>query len=768
MELRADLLLAAGRHDELLPSLHDLAVRHPLREPLWRRLMLAQYRAGRQADALASFDAVRVRLRDELGVDPDPELRALRQSILRQDPELQPRRSPAAPVPRQLPTDLPRFCGRDAELAALDRLLETRPTDGGPVLIAVLSGGGGLGKTALAVHWAHRVTSRFGDGQLYLNLRGYGPQPPVPPMVALETLLRSLGVPGVQIPSELDARSGLLRSTLAGRRTLLVLDNARDAEQVRPLLPGAGTMVLVTSRSQLRSLMARDAAHPIDLRHLAPTESVRLLATAAGLEPASSAESGKWVRVAELCGHLPLALAIAGEQLGRHLAGDLDELIAELRDQRERLDTLDAGDPETDVRAVFSWSYRALRPEVARMFRLLALHPGADIGAPAAAALAGVTVPQARRLLDRLVNAHQLGQPRRGRYEQHDLLRAYAAELAESDPDAGAAARRIAEWYRAAADLADTQVRRDRRVATEYPDVTAPFTDRESALAWYDTERGPLVATVRYAADHGLHDVAWELAFRLRFYLHLRHAWDDWIAVSEIGLESARRLGNPLHQARLHNSLGMVHSELRRHQRALDHYRQALALFRAGGHRHQEAAVHTNLGMAYLELGQVDEAIGQHERSRELADRLGDQRGAHASYVNLATALVRAGRHAEAIQRAETALAWARGEDDGFTQAECHAVVGRALLGLGQPGAALPRLREAVELWRPYGNRGYAARVMIDIGLAQRAAGAGDDARQTWRTALEVFTELGDPRADDVRRHLAEPPDGQQAPRSAG
>ncbi|MQA81280.1 MAG: hypothetical protein GEV10_22815 [Streptosporangiales bacterium] len=433
VERRIDLDLAAGRHAELVTELGDLTNRHPLRESLWCRLLEALDRCGRQAEVLERYEAVRGTLRDELGADPGPGLRAIHARLLS--------RTLAEPVqtivPRQLPPDVPRFTGREDEVEALDALLPASAETPVP-MIATVHGAGGMGKSALAVHWAHRVGDLFPDGQLYLDLRGHGPGPPVEPADALLALLRGLGVADDRIPGGLDARSAQFRSLLAERRMLVVLDDARDADQVRPLLVGSRCLVLVTSRRQLRGLVAREGAHRIALGPLAPAASVALLAATLG--PYGVAyDSAQLAELARLCGHLPLALGLAGEHATRQPTG-LASFIAELRHRADRLDLLEVGaERGTRVRDAVAWSYRELAPRDARTFRLLGRYPRTRISRTAAAALVGVSSAEVRLSLDRLLDVHLVDELGPGSYEIHELFQLYAAELAARVDGGGSA-----------------------------------------------------------------------------------------------------------------------------------------------------------------------------------------------------------------------------------------------------------------------------------------------------------------------------------------
>ena len=435
---RIDLMLTLGSHHEALAELAALIRQHPLRERFHGQLMLALYRCGRQADALGAFARARRALADQLGIDPGPALRRLHQQILTADPALdlpQPGgRVRRALVPRELPADVDRFTGRSAELAELDQLLAAgggadrdTATAAGAALICVVAGTAGVGKTALAVHWGHRVRDAFPGGQLYVDLRGYDPGKPVTAAGALAGSLRALGVADQDIPADVGERAACYRSLLDGRRALVVLDNAASVEQVRPLLPGTPScVVVVTSRDSLPGLVARHGARRLGLDLLPAGDAVGLLRELIGERVAADPVAA--ATLAAQCARLPLALRVAAELAAAGPDMDLAELAGELADQQRRLDLLDAGgDPRTAVRAVFSWSYRRLPADVARAFRLIGLHPGPDLDTFAAAALTGTSAQQAADLLRQLARGHLIHRAAPGRYAMHDLLRAYAA-----------------------------------------------------------------------------------------------------------------------------------------------------------------------------------------------------------------------------------------------------------------------------------------------------------------------------------------------------
>jgi DNA-binding SARP family transcriptional activator len=466
LEWRIDAGLHLGRHAEMITELPSLTAEHPLRERFHGQLMLALYRCGRQAEALAAYQHARQILTGELGTEPGAALRELHQQILAADPALAAPEhpapatisdGPATAVPRELPTRVRHFTGRTDELAALTGLLDQGGEAPAAVLITAIGGTAGVGKTALAVHWAHQVAARFPDGQLYVNLRGYDPNPPVRATDALAGFLRSLGVAGQDIPPEEDQRAARYRSILSRRQMLVLLDNAGSVEQVRPLLPGTpGCAVIVTSRDALAGLAAREGAIRLGLGPLPLADAIGLLRTLT--RERTHAEPDAVAELAVQCCRLPLALRVAAELAATRPHVPLAELVGELADQQQRLDLLDAGgDPQTAVRTVFSWSYQHLDADVARTFRLLGLHPGPDFEPYAAAALSGTTVNLARRMVDVMARAQLIQPMSPGRYGMHDLLRAYARELAAAHDGQGgqqAALARLFDYYLHTASIA--------------------------------------------------------------------------------------------------------------------------------------------------------------------------------------------------------------------------------------------------------------------------------------------------------------------------
>ena len=582
-----DTRLRLGEHTELLPELERLILDHPFDEQLHAQLILSLYRTGRQADALAAYQRLRRRLGDELGIEPGPALRDLEVAILRQDPGLDPAPSAVLPpaavrpdtstVPAQLPSTTRDFTGRRKQVAELDALLSAGLAEPAAATICAISGTAGVGKTALAMHWANQVADRFPDGQLYLNLRGFDPgAPALEPTAAIRTLLEAFGVPAEGLPASLDALTARYRTMLDGRRVLVLLDNARDVEQVRPLLPGKpGCLAIVTSRNRLTSLVAAEGAYPLAVDLLTNQEARQLLISRLGVDRVT-AEAAAIDQIIALTARLPLALVIVAARAATHPGFLLARLAAELQDSRRRLDVLDAGDPATDIRAVFAWSYDALTPGAGRLLRILGLHPGPDLSTTAAASLAGIPADEVRPLLDELAQVHLVEEHLPGRYTQHDLLRTYATELAHaSDSDARrqSAVHRLLDHYLHTAYPADRLMDPHRdplTLAPPQPGVTLePLADYEQASAWLTAEHPVLLGAVHLAATNGLHTHTWQLAWSLRTYLNRRGHWYDWITIAGTAVTAADQLDDPCAQAVTHRLLGRGHFQLGRFTEAL-------------------------------------------------------------------------------------------------------------------------------------------------------------------------------------------------------
>jgi len=585
-----------GNPSAVIGPVMELLGEWPLVEPLTATLMRALHAVSRGAEALDHYASTRRRLLEELGTEPGTELRELHRAILCGDLDrpvtsaVGRRAPPGRQVPAQLPPDLPGFVGRGADLTRLDEILAAAKCQPTSITIATLVGPPGVGKTTLAVHWAHRVVHRFPDGQLYLNLRGFDPAgPPMHPARALRGFLHVLGVPPMRVPASIHEQAALYRSLLADRRMLVLLDNARDADQIRPLLPGApGCMVVVTSRNAMSGLVAVNGAEPVPLDVLTLSEARMLLARRLG-RMRVAAEARAADDIIARCARLPLALAAMVARAAVHPDWRLSALAGQLRDARIGLDVFADRDASVDVRAVFSWSYQRLSAEAAGLFRLLSVHPGPDITAAAAASLAGMPVRRVRALLDELIAANLITEQVPGRYSFHDLLRAYATELAHThdrDADRRAAALRMLDHYLHSARNAASRLepRKDPTVLPEAePGVTPEvFSDHRPALTWFEAEHRVLLAVVDLAARAGFDVQVCRLAATIVHFWR-RGYWHDWETTQSIALAAAQRLADPAMQAAAHRGLFGAYLELGRLDDAHHHIVRAIELSNQAG-----------------------------------------------------------------------------------------------------------------------------------------------------------------------------------------
>ncbi|MEU5258167.1 tetratricopeptide repeat protein [Amycolatopsis sp. NPDC021455] len=732
--------------------LRALIAQEPLDEAAHAKLMLALAASGRQAAALDVFEDVRGRLAGELGIEPGPELRTARRQVLRQDfaaPE------PPSRVPAQLPADVLGFRGRAAQLAELDALLH-RPDGDTGARIAVLSGTGGVGKTALAVHWAQRSPGAFPDGQLYLDLHGYGTVRPVEPGDALSGFLRALGVGGADIPAEPDERAAKFRTVLTGRRMLLVLDNAGSVGQVRPLLPGsASCLVLVTSRDALPGLVARHGARRVLVDLLTETEARDLLRALLGRRVDDEPDA-----TAALIGYsarLPLALRLVAELAIGRPGERLAELAAELADERRRLDLLDGGgDPLTAVRAVFSWSYHHLAPDAARVFRLCGLHPGRDLTPAALAALAGVPLPEAERLAGTLVRAHLAQQTGDDRVQLHDLLRVYAAELAAADPgESREAQERLFDFYvRSAAQAMDVVLPQERHLRPRVPDPDVKVID---AQAWLEAERRNLLAVAAHATRHGWPEHLRLLSGILWHYLDVGGYHEEALVLHTHASALAHHAGDRAAEAEPLILIALGHWRVGRSREARRYLEEALVLARETGDWRTEIHAVNTLGLVCRALGRFAEGIGYSAEALELARRTGDRTSEGLVLVVLGCSCRGIGRYGEAIGHFEAALALARDIADRTSEGYALVNMGDALSALGRHDEAVQALEEGLEHLRAMGVRvseGYALGILGDV---EHARGRHAEAAAHLERALEIARETGSPTNRSVAlKHLGD------------
>ncbi|ANN18894.1 hypothetical protein SD37_26905 [Amycolatopsis orientalis] len=615
-----------------------------------------------------------------------------------------------AVVPRQVPTFIPAFVGRRAELEKLTAALD-ETIGAGMVVVSAVEGSAGIGKTTLALYWARKYSDRFPDGQLYVNLAGFDPtSEPMEPAVAVRGFLDAFEIPPSRIPASLDAQAALYRSIVAQRRMLIVLDNCRDSAQVRPLLPGGTScMVIVTSRSRLEGLIAREGARRLVLGLLSLEEARTLLASRIGndrveAEPAAAAE------LIELCARLPLALSIVASRAAGSAKLRLADVVAELRDRRARLAELDLGEVEVNVQAVFSWSYRALTPEAARLFRLIGLHPGLDVSTPAAAALAGLPAARVKALIRELGNAHLIEELEPGRYQFHDLLRVYALDraLAEEDTGAGkAAVTRMLDFYLHSAFAADRQLYPHREPITPaVPDTPVEprrFTDYDEAMAWLTTEYLNLIAAVEYTIEERLDRYTWQLTWSMSTFMDRQLHWRDWTANTEKAIEAANRLGD----------------------------------------REAAARMTCNLGHAYAQRERTPAALELAGQAREIFHELGEEVYEAHAYHSMCWMLGRQGRYVEGLEMGKNALALHRRNHSRFGQAEALNTVGWLYGLVGDYEQNLTCCVEALALLKEMGQRHSIAFTLDHIGDAYRHLGRPVEAMKYHREAVELFHQVG-------------------------
>ncbi|WP_144122478.1 AfsR/SARP family transcriptional regulator [Catellatospora sichuanensis] len=756
--------LALGEPAVVIPRLRALLERHPLRQRAWAQLMASLYHIGDVAGALAAFGQARRVLAEQTGMDPGPELTRLHDDVLhhrvgpRPEPGNSPPPGPPEGQPRQLPLALPGFVGRDAELARLDSALDVDDDRPAGVDITTVSGMAGVGKTTLALHWAHRVVDRFPDGQLYVNLRGYDDADAVSPADALVAFLEALGVPIGRIPTSTDARTGLYRSLLASRRMLVVLDNARDADQVRPLLPGAGRcVVLVTSRDQLSSLVAAEGARPLTLDVLTAAESMSLLRSRLGAdrvaaEPAATAE------MIEATGRLPLALSMVAARVAGKPTFPLEAVAAQLRPAEGRLGALADG----DVRRVFSWSHRALSADAARLLRLLGLHPGPDLTGDAAAALLGRPRADVTPLLHELTRLHLLTEHLPERYALHDLLRSYAAELAQASEQADVrqdARRRMYDHYLHSAYPAALLLQPTWTPVDAVPalpsNIRVPVADRTGAAAWFNAEHPVLLRVLRQAAETGFERYTCQLAWTLAAYLAPRGLFQEQLAAQQAALTAAERIGDLQAQALANRMLARALMRLGDHDGAEHRVQRALDLYEQLGDLDSLALTLRHYTEHCTARGRLKEAL-THSIEALRVSRLIGNRYAEARALNTKGYLhALNGDFGQAVADCTEALDQQRQMDDRVGQAATLDSLGFAYQRLGDLDEAVECYEQSIERFRDSANRYHEAETLTRLGEAREEMADLPAAAEAWRRAKRIYDDLGDPAADGARRRLA-------------
>ncbi|MFG3254915.1 ATP-binding protein [Streptomyces sp. NPDC048172] len=662
---------------------------------------------------------------------------------------------PVIPAPRQLPHDVRHFVNRHAEFEGLAATLSAAGVHAPRIPVVLVTGAPGVGKTSLALRWAHRIADRFPDGQLYADLRGHDHDAPRTPLEVLRGFLGALGTPHRAVPEELEAAAALFRSCLADRRVLVLLDNAASTAQVRPLLPGGpAALTIVTSRSRLSGLSVREGAHRMVLDLLSETEAVTLLRTVVEGHRAGD-DTEALAELARLCARLPLALRIAGERVVSHPHLRLDDLNAQLRDRASRWHALstdeDEGDRPYDVRTVFDWSYDALPPSVARLFRLLGGHPGIAFGSHDAAALAALGTAETRRLLDKLTGAHLLEQTGSDRFQFHDLLRAYAADQShalDSPPAREAALRRLLTWYFHTATGALALLE---PTATEPVTLSAgsgveplPLRDREHALAWFRQEHAALQAAVHAAARSGSDELASKLPLVLWRSDALPLTSTELLGMAEISLAASRRLGDRAAEARTLGRMGRVLSSRRRFEESRGCQQRALALFRGLGDRSGEAASLGAIGLDHFRAKEHDAAVPRLTEACALFGDIGEHRRAASAMVDLAHCRVETGEVTAAVTLVERALETQRAVGDTQGEGRALRVLSNIHLANGDARAALLAAERSVECAVRLGYPRSEAARLLTLAAAQEDLSLHEAALVSYERAAEVFRGVDD------------------------
>lgn len=666
-----------------------------------------------------------------------------------------PWRRDAFPPPRQLPLDIARFVNREVNLVALDAQI-------GAIPVSTIAGPPGVGKSALAVHWGHRVRRLFPDGDLYLDMHGYGPGAQVSGDQALDHFLRALNVPPDSIPNHVEARASLYRSLLNGKRLLVVLDNVSSVSQVRPLIPASPTcLAVITSRSRLSGLVVREGAVRMTLEELSTEESLELLGQIIGAARVD-AEPHAARQVVDWCAHLPLALRIVGERLANRPRLTLADLADELSGEHARLDALGSDDDElSDVRTVFSWSYQQLQPDAARLFRLLGLHPGSDVSETAAAAIAGTTPAKARRLLDVLTGAHLLSQRADGRFRLHDLLRLYALERAENDdePEArNASVDRLLEWYLATAESARKAILPHSHAIKGLPAVlqTPPqrFDSVDAAMSWYESERQNLLDCLEFAVRTERHGFAWQLPVVADGFFELRSYWYDWYEVHQLGLQAARAAADRYGEASNLLCLGDVNWRRGAYDEALACYTATIGIAREIGDHWLEGFGLRGAGLVHQDRALFDVAISHYRAASEVFTSAGIDRGAAMCLLSIGTCRRHQERFTEAVEQCERAVATFRTLNDPWSMGWGLQPLGLAYRDLGRLDDSQRCFTEALSIFQRFNDHRSVGLTHMYLGEVLHATGDAPGARRSWTIAVEIFDGLGDHRAVEVRQRL--------------
>ncbi|WP_436492351.1 BTAD domain-containing putative transcriptional regulator [Actinokineospora sp. HUAS TT18] len=739
-----EIRLGQREHTTVLPRLAELSAEHPLDERLAGLIMLALSASGRQAEALAHYDTLRRRLADELGIDPGGPLREVHRRVLEPDG---PRRSTG---PAQLPPDARHFTGRVADLAELSAVLASHSTE--QLTLCSIEGTAGVGKTTLAVRFARQEIAAFPGGQLFLNLRGYGPGDPMSDEAALTALLQGVGVRGDQLPAGLDARAALWRTHTTGRRLLILLDNATDSAQVRRLLPGPGSVVLVTSRTRLRGLVVREGAHRLSLGRMPTDDAIAMLRGIIGHQRVTQTPD-QVRRVIGACAHLPLAIRILGERASEEPHSPLDGLLGEGSHRLAAFDLDD--DDDSDLRSVFLRSYQALNPDTARLFRLLGAQNAIDFTASSAAAVGSLTESAARSLLDRLSARNMVERSRVDHYQFHDLMRDFARALAQEvdSESVPGATRRLLEHYLAGLSAANA-------ILGSAPEAGIPartFLDAHEALEWCDQEWSNVALLVTNATE----DIYLDLVARFsgtffRYLVARAHQADEWIKICEHTLSAARAIGDEAAQLPALNCLAVVHSVRGDHNRAIDSLEHMLAVARATQNREREINALNNLAIVYAKAGRAAENLGCARQLLTLSTGDSDEEGrAHAT---LASAYHYNGDYGNAVSHAKAAIALCASDRLRSTAASAHHTLGTVLAKTGDSESSIANYESALALYRELDVTYIEGDILLELGDVHLDIGAPEDARRHWRRAAEIFRQTDSLLLEDALRRLGESP----------
>jgi DNA-binding SARP family transcriptional activator/Tfp pilus assembly protein PilF len=767
---RVELDLAAGNDSDVAAELAELILEHPFDERIVEQLMVALYRSGRPAEALDAYRHARGRLNGELGTEPRHSLRALHQQVLRNDPALaRPRKARPRPSagPNNLPRDTPSFTGREEELDLLIEAITAGETKTAVTVVAI-DGMPGVGKSTLAVHLAHRLASRFPDGQIFLNLHAHDPfEEPVDPATALDWLLRiiraarttdveaDIGQPGT--PKWLTAAwrqrvellTAVWRQQVAGRRMLMVLDDVATIEQVRPLLPGTpGCVVLITSRRRLTGLAG---ARSISLEVMRPAEAAHLFARIAG--PELSRDEAAIGEVARLCGNHPLAIQLAASRLRHRRAWSVMDLARRLSSTRNRLREIRG--QELEVASSFDLSYRYLSRLEQSAFRQAGCYPGPDFSLQAAAAANNLPLADTDKVLDGLLSYHLLEEPTQGRFRCHDLVREYAHELAiRGEPESvrRATMQRLLDYYLQGADRADRilypyRYRLDAEIESP-PAETLELDDENDALEWMEAERQNILSAVQYAAVNGYQVHVTLLPHVMGQFLEMSGYWKEAVAAHESALTAWGNMKDRRGQAHAHADLCLPRMRAGYFENALEHGREALAIFRSLGDERGAGSALDRLGLVHWNAARYREALEHYEESLALHRATANRHGEAEVLGHNGVGYWHLGRYADSIAAFEQAMAVYREVNDKTGEAKILNNIGDVEQRLGLFDNALARYQQALPVARESGRRQGEGVVLNNIGNAYRSLGRYEDALASLRSALGIYQDIGDRRCE--------------------